>query len=274
MTDLVTAKMDAAQHEALHFHCEELHLDAPSAHQPLFTIEAIRPLACDAVTVSTSNAVTMHRAEVLAAQQRTPLGTRELGAVQIRTRTGSNPNSKSNAAGSTTYTVPLYQARVAYRRPNLYKERCSLCIVGDATRDSFSKRSPYYGNDSQQRSGGRGHTVFEAKADVARVSFVDLASLTPVSRVMLRCPRTGELLSPTPLFCRYRSSSAAPSSSDLSGPQGDEVEASRAASHSKLSASTHAQHHRRRVVMLPLSAVGETYELVSVIMKRARADDT
>jgi hypothetical protein len=258
------------QHQVLHVTCRTLHVATPVSNSPLFTIEAAPPLTCETVVMSTSTAVTVHRAAEMAAQQRAPLGVRSVGTVQIRTAWTNDANG-----GSTTYAVPLYQALVAYRRPNAYKERASLCIVDETPRGSAK-----HGRHHRWQRGQRGNTqsgAVEDKAEATRVCFVDLVFLTSMSRVLLKCTRTGELLTPVPLFCRYGGSppqSSIPLRTGSDYPQGKSDSAEDANNNNRKAAShTHAQHHRRRVVVLPQSAAGETYELASVVMKRARDGD-
>ncbi|KAL7695225.1 hypothetical protein NQL31_002341 [Lotmaria passim] len=260
------------QHQVLQLTCRDLHMEVPSASEPRFTIEAAQPFTCETATVSTSTAVSVHRGGEMTAQQRVPLGARKVGTIHIRAANNRRNSGRSDSASENgeTYSVPLYQARVAYRRPNVYKERASLCIVDDGARHSWRHGSCHHW-PNRQRS--RPNAMTEEKADAMRVCFVDLVSLTFLSRVSLRCVRTGELLTPIPLFCRYdvsstKAAAAASNSSGVSPKTGAteaaELPSSRSATHA------HAQHHRRRVVLLPPSAAGETYELVAIITKRVR----
>ncbi|KPA80578.1 hypothetical protein ABB37_04778 [Leptomonas pyrrhocoris] len=257
----------------LRLHSRELQLDVPADLQPSFTVETSPPLTCETATVSTSRAVTAHGAKNLLSQQRTPLGACIVGDVHIRVGADNSGRTTTMTATSegTTYRVPLYQARVAYRRSNAFKEHPSLCVVSDNAHGSASSKHGRYHTRHENRRESNdvsGDAAVGETADAVRMCFVDLISLTFMNRVLLRCSRTGELLPPTPLFCRYGASASR--SVRRGQTHKDDVEATNAALPSNASVNAHAQHHRRRVVMLPLSAVGEMFDLVIVVTKRTR----
>lgn len=233
---------------------QNLHLQMVASPSPTFSVERIPPFTCTtAVLVVEKGSASEEAADSAAPQQQSaPLGTQTAGHVQLRMRERSSPDA------TITIKSPLYQAWVGYRQPTNDKDGPSLSIVekkasggGKRKGCNFRPTSVYGGPSPEER------------AEVRQVCFVDLTSTTGENSSMLRCTKTKKLIAPLPLYCSF------PTNSDAATETSDQAWPAKAAI-SGGGGITHAQHTRRRVVMLPLSAAGETYELVSISLKRAR----
>ncbi|KAG5490362.1 hypothetical protein JKF63_00482 [Porcisia hertigi] len=257
---------------------QDVRVEEEMLHRPHFTVKVTQPWICEEARVALTRSVTLHAPEIQATQQRTPIGAQKAGTISIvverrgedapgvRDAKEDNNSSTGSSAVKTSFTVPLYAARASYQRPNLYKEHRSLCIVeGPQHPHTISRPSRF------ARARRNNHRVDpENKAEKSsRVLFVDIAALTPDARTALRCINTEEISFPTTLYFR-----CAPAPSSLSASESAKNPPKHHADHAPGYGARDGsqQQRRRRVVLLPLTAAGKTFELVCIGVKRERDD--
>ncbi|AIO00141.1 hypothetical protein LPMP_291930 [Leishmania panamensis] len=257
--------------QSLHISYQDVRLEVEMLHQPHFTVEATQPWSCEEASLSLTRAVTLHRPEEQARQRRIPLGAYKAGTVHIIAEgqpsgpaaydTSVASDGMRHSTDAAVLSIPLYVAHASYRRPNLYKEHLSLCIVEGTQHPSTLSRP-------QRRGGGRRHShsgVLEGRAHkLTRVLFIDIAALTPDPRASLRCTSTGEISAPAALYFRWAPASSS-SSTSASTKDSHRLQGRHPPGHGARDGS---QQRHRRVVLLPPTAAGKTFELVSISVKR------
>lgn len=231
--------------------------EAPPREQPRFTVQKMRPWGCEGATVVLSH-TPLHahfrgptRQQEHQRQHRIPIGAQAVGSVLVEDRTvppagSSHTEKEADGPKCVVLEVPLYTARVAHLIPNMFKAHRRLCVMEGGKVAGVGKF--HHGGRRRHQPPHAASSDVVADAPVT-IRFVDVGILSAEANSALRCTTTGEIFIAT--FLHYRTAPAAEEPRDGTD-----------------SATTYSR--RRRVVVLPSSAAGETFELVCLSLKRSR----